>query len=75
MKEITLVSVKGELKTFPHDHALNLMRRFKTWSLPVDSEIKFIDNEFVRNKPNKADSRKKTSEGSNSDGDSTSGEA
>ena len=75
MKEITLINIRGELKTFSHDHALNLMRDFKTWSLPVDSDIKFVDNEFVRDKPDKGDSRKKTSKGSNPDGDTISGEA
>lgn len=51
-KKVELINIKGVVKTFGYDHALNLLKTFKTWSLPEDSKYELIED-GIRAKPNK----------------------
>jgi len=43
-----LISVKGKTRVFEYSVALTLLTKYKTWSLPEESEFEFIDNDIRR---------------------------
>jgi len=51
-KKVELISIKGVVKTFGYDHALNLLKTFNTWSLPEDSKLELTED-GIRARPNK----------------------
>lgn len=69
---IELINIKGNKAVFSFEHALNLLQNFKTWSLPKDSDYKFVNNDIVKRKARKRNSEDAAPQGDNSAGDTDS---
>ena len=66
---IELISIKGVKAEFSYEHALTLLRKFKTWSIPEDSEYKFSNNDIIRRKKRRRNSEEESTQGTSGGGE------
>jgi len=69
---VELINIKGNKAVFSFEHALNLLQKYKTWSLPEDSPYKFANNDIIKRKKRRGNSEEETSSGDDRGGETSS---